>query len=103
MAYKIVYTATFNSPGSRVIIPYTFAGSLVIVEATAPSKPSSWHRAGIFYPMLELAGVGKVSREKAYVGFEKQTLEFPALKGLRFSGEFYIRWWISRLTLTFWE
>lgn len=103
MPYSIVYTATFKAPGSRVIIPYSFSGNLIIVEASTPSKPSSWNMAGVFYPILDLSGIGKVSRQRAYVYFEKQTLEFPSLSKLRFTGEFYIRYWIPSLTLTFWE
>ncbi len=86
-------------------IDYSFQSSIIAIRVICQAAPPSWHRAGWFHPILQIAGPGieepfTGTRRRLYLG--NQILRFDNLT-LPYEGRFYPVGWLPDATVIAWE
>lgn len=103
MTWELVYTVPLTQTLRPIITERVFNKSTLIVEAIAVDAKPTWYKAGLLYPLIDIADVGRVKSFGQPINLDKQLIKFEQLENIDFQLEFYAHSWIPTISLNFWE
>lgn len=88
--------------GAAFPINYQFTESLLLITASASNTRLTWHRAGMFYPMLMIPEVGIVQTKAIQLKLGSQLVQVFNPSNYRFTAEYETVDWFVDISLDFW-
>lgn len=103
MTWELVYTVPYSQTLRPLLIERVFSKSILVVEAQSRDAKPNWYKAGLLYPFVNIADVGRVKSFGQPINLDKQLVKFDWLGNIEFQLEFYAYSWIPNISLNFWE
>lgn len=103
MAWQKVYEINSSQSGEAFLIKHSFKKSTLLIKAEPTPKKNTWHKAGLFYPIATVPGIGEVTFAARKIYLETQIVTFSYVNITPFQAKFYLYHWFHQITLTFWE
>lgn len=101
--WEKIYSVTQLQTGAPFPINYHFNQSILIVKATASNARLTWHRAGIFYPILLIPEIGTVQSKSIQIKLGSQIVQIFNPSNYQFTAEYETVDWFVDINLEFWS